>query len=423
MKTTLRFEHVSKRYELGLTRTSLPTLVSQWVRKSLKPGHGKAITLNGKHIWAVRDVSFALEEGQSLALIGPNGAGKTTILKLLAKITKPTEGNIEINGQLSALIELGAGFHPDLTGRENIYLNGAILGLSQKYVAGHFDEIVAFSELERFIDTPLKRYSSGMKVRLGFAVAASIEPDILLVDEVLSVGDSSFRQKCMNRIQELLDRGTSIIFVSHNLWLVQTVCTNAIYLDEGQIRYIGQTSEAINLYDRNLSERRAEKFSQVGKGDDDRTFDVEITKIEVLGRNGQESDDLPNDQPADLRIHYLSYKEVGDVTMVVRIIRSDGLTCCMMRNSLDKVQIHLGPGSGVVSVTVDPLQLRGGTYFVQAMIRDGSDARSIVTNNSEWFYVSGSTLAFNEMNGVFEPNRYWRHQTEQREVPRSRMKK
>ncbi|HIE57822.1 MAG TPA: ABC transporter ATP-binding protein, partial [Anaerolineales bacterium] len=210
--TVIQFQNISKRYNLGMTRTSLPTAAYQWGRSLLKPAKSQE-RQKKQYLWALKDVSFDLQRGESLALIGPNGAGKTTILKLLAGITTPTSGNIQINGKLSALIELGAGFHPDLSGRENIFLNGAILGLTRAEVQRKFDEIVAFSELEQFIDTPVKRYSSGMAVRLGFAVAASIDPDILLVDEVLAVGDAAFRQKCMERIRSMLNQGTSIIFV------------------------------------------------------------------------------------------------------------------------------------------------------------------------------------------------------------------
>jgi len=213
-QTVIQFQHVSKRYNLGMTRTSLPTAVYQWGKSLLQPSKNGE-RRQKQYLWAIKDVSFDLQRGESLALIGPNGAGKTTILKLLAGITTPTSGNININGKLSALIELGAGFHPDLSGRENIFLNGAILGLTRAEIQRKFDEIVAFSELEKFIDTPVKRYSSGMAVRLGFAVAASIDPDILLVDEVLAVGDAAFRQKCMDRIRTMLNQGTSIIFVSH----------------------------------------------------------------------------------------------------------------------------------------------------------------------------------------------------------------
>ena len=406
MKPVISFEHVSKRYNLGVTRTSLPNLVSQQLKRALK--RAPQISRKDESIWAVRDLSFEVGKGESLALIGPNGAGKTTTLKLLANITKPTSGRIETNGQLSALIELGAGFHPDLTGGENIYLNGTILGLTRKDIKRRFDEIVEFSELERFIDTPVKRYSSGMTVRLGFAVAACIGPDILLVDEVLAVGDASFRQKCVKRIQELLDRGTSIVFVSHNLWLVQAVCSTAIYIDKGEIKYSGQTSKAIELYDRALNEERARKFEILQSGQGSASTGIEITKIEVVGEERSTSDDLRNDQSAEVRVRYVAFWD-AEVTIVVRISRSDGLTCCMMRTGLDNVQVSLKPGTGVVSVVLDPLQLRGGKYYVEAMIRDASDSEGIANSISDWFYVSGSAMTFHEMNGVFEPRRRWNH--------------
>lgn len=407
MTTTIWFEQVSKKYYLGLTRTSLPTIISQRVRRALKrmPQQSAA----EKTLWALKDVTFELKQGQSLALIGPNGAGKTTILKLLARITKPTLGTIETNGRLSALIELGAGFHPDLTGRENIYLNGTILGLKREQIKRHFDEIVDFSGLERFIDTPVKRYSSGMNVRLGFAVAACIESDILLVDEVLAVGDAMFRQKCITRIEELVARGSSIVFISHNLWLVQSVCKSAIYLEKGQVKFMGDTSEAISLYDQALSEERAQKYEGEQLEPVENSPDVELTKIEILAPGGASDEKLLNDQVAKVQVHYLAHRAFGNINIVVRILRSDGLTCCMMRSNLDDVQVSLDRGRGIVSVVLDPLQLRGGTYYVQAMFRDGSDAAGIAMTNSDWFYVAGSTLTFNEMNGVFEPRRIWDH--------------
>lgn len=404
MQPRVRFTSVSKRYRLGLTRTSLPALISNGLRNLTKrtPNFG---TNGSKEFWALQDINFELTPSQSMALIGANGAGKTTILKLLANITQPTSGSIEVNGQLSALIELGAGFHPDLTGRENIFLNGVILGLSHNDIRSRFDEIVAFSELEQFIDTPLKRYSSGMKVRLGFAVAATINPEILLVDEVLSVGDSSFRQKSMHRIEQLLKAGTSIIFVSHNMWLVQSICQTGIYLRKGEIKHYGSVSEAIQLYDRELNEQRARNF-ELAKAGENLTSVVEVTKIEVVDGEGSTTE-LGPDKPAEIRIHYLAYENANDINAVVRVLRSDGLTCFMLRTSLDQFKVSLRAGAGVLSVVVDPLQLRGGAYYIQAMIRDSHDSYSLSTAVSDWFYVSGSMLTFNEMNGVFEPNRKW----------------
>ena len=217
-----------------------------------------------------------------LALVGANGAGKTTILKLLANITKPTSGSISTYGQISALIELGAGFHPDLTGRENIYLNGTILGIDRKTIASRFDEIVAFSELERFIDTPVKRYSSGMIVRLGFSVASFMEPEILLVDEVLAVGDAAFQQKCLKRIRSLIQNGTSIIFVSHNFYLVQAVCETSLYIQKGQIKHYGATKDVIDIYERDLHQERSRKFIGVSPEKSDSSEDIEITQVEIF---------------------------------------------------------------------------------------------------------------------------------------------
>jgi lipopolysaccharide transport system ATP-binding protein len=329
---------------------------------------------------------------------------------LLAGITTQTSGNIHINGNLSALIELGAGFHPDLSGRENIFLNGTILGLKKEKIQRKFDEIVAFSELEKFIDTPVKRYSSGMAVRLGFAVASSIDPDILLVDEVLAVGDASFRQKCMNRIQTLLSQGTSIIFVSHNLWLVQAVCEKAIYIESGQMKFHGPTSEALDLYDRALNEKRANELKELEGDSPTPLGDLEITKIEISSSTtGVE--EIDNKESVQIGVHYVAYKKLEKANLVVRILRSDGLTCCAMRTSLDDFDLSIDPGEGVISVWLDPIQLYGGSYYVQAVFRDAADAHTITHGSSEWFYVKGSALSHQEMNGVFEPNRTWDHHT------------
>ena len=410
MNTVIRFENISKRYKLGLTRTSLPGVISQWLKGSLKAAPQKAD--DDKYLWALRDVSFELMQGQSMALVGANGAGKTTVLKLLANITKPTTGTIQTQGQLSALIELGAGFHPDLTGRENIYLNGTILGLSREYIRRRYDEIVAFSELERFIDTPVKRYSSGMIVRLGFAVAACIEPDILLVDEVLAVGDASFRQKCLKRIQSLLEDGTSIIFVSHNLYLVQAVCSKALYIQKGRVLLDGETNDVVEAYEHDLHEERARKFEISDLEQTDGAADVEITKVEVWGVDGPAAGPLPSNQSAQIRVHYDAYHDVGIVSMSVFVMRSDGLTCSMMRTKLDGFELELQRGQGVISVHLDPLQLISGTYFAEAYFLNESDSMVLTSagGRSDWFSVKGAARSYEETSGVYEPIARWHHQ-------------
>ena len=273
----VRFAGVSKRYRLGVTRTSLPDAVAQWAKRVVS---GSRTNADRRFHWALRDVTFDLPLGQSVALVGPNGAGKSTLLKLLANVTVPTAGQIEVNGRVSALIELGAGFHPDLTGRENVYLNGAILGVPRHQIERRFDSIVSFAELEEFIDTPLKRYSSGMAVRLGFAVAACMDPQILLVDEVLAVGDAAFQRKCIDRIRELQQQGTTLIFVSHNMGLIKAVCESAILLFDGSMRASGAAADVIDKYNELLEARRSAMVDRARSGEPG-SADVEIVRVDV----------------------------------------------------------------------------------------------------------------------------------------------
>src|SRR5438045_5700324 len=238
----LKLEHVSKRYrirresEAGAARNPL-------VRKL------RSLRQRSEEFWAVRDVSFEVGRGEALGIIGHNGAGKSTILKLLSSITAPTSGEITINGRLSALIEVGSGFHPELTGRENIYLNGSILGMRRRRITEKLDSIVEFAGVRQFLDTPVKRFSSGMYVRLGFSIAAHLDPDILLLDEVLAVGDAAFQRKCIQRIIELNKNGTTIVFISHDLQAVQKLCDRVILLRKGQIEADGEPMETIAWYE------------------------------------------------------------------------------------------------------------------------------------------------------------------------------
>jgi lipopolysaccharide transport system ATP-binding protein len=243
----LQFDHVWKRFKKGeLSHDSLRDLIPDIGKKMFsKKSKDK---LQEREFWAVKDVSFDVKAGEALGIIGPNGAGKSTILKLLSKILKPNRGNIVVHGRLSALIEIGAGFHPDLTGRENIYLNGAILGMKKDEINRKLDDIIEFSGLMDFIDTPVKRYSSGMYARLGFSVAAHVDPEILLVDEVLSVGDFTFQHKCIRKMNEIVRSGTTVIFISHNIPSVMDLCPNAILLNKGEIERYGNSKEVCRYY-------------------------------------------------------------------------------------------------------------------------------------------------------------------------------
>ena len=242
----IEFDHVWKKFKKGESYDSLRDLIPAMAKRLFTANRADA--LRPREFWAVQDVSFAVRRGEALGIIGPNGAGKSTVLKLLSKILRPNKGAIHVNGRLSALIEIGAGFHPDLTGRENIYLNGAILGMTRKEINGKFDQIVEFSGLEDFIDTPVKRYSSGMYARLGFSVAAHVDPEILLVDEVLSVGDMSFQHRCIEKMRQRLASGVAVIFVSHNLQAEASLCHRAVVLSRGSKVFDGSPGEAIDAY-------------------------------------------------------------------------------------------------------------------------------------------------------------------------------
>ena len=261
----IRAEGLGKRYKLGSSapyktlRESLPGIVRGAARKVRSLGSGNS---HEEVFWALRDVSFDIEHGEVVGVIGRNGAGKSTLLKILSRITWPTEGRALIHGRVGSLLEVGTGFHPELSGRENIFLNGAIMGMRKAEIATKFDEIVAFAEVEKFVDTAVKHYSSGMYVRLAFAIAAHLEPEILIVDEVLAVGDLAFQQKCLGKMSEVSQAGRTILFVSHNMAVVEKLCQRAIVLQDGQIDFQGETEEAIHHYmNKMLAASKAEGHS------------------------------------------------------------------------------------------------------------------------------------------------------------------
>jgi teichoic acid transport system ATP-binding protein len=301
--TTIQFERVSKCYRIGRRLPSLrETLGGLWKAKD-EEVH-----------WAVKDVSFELQPGDALGIIGPNGAGKTTILKLLSKITDPTSGQIRVNGRLSALIELGAGFHWELTGRENIYLNGAILGMRKAEIRARFDEIVEFADIGHYLDTPVKRYSSGMYARLGFAIAAHVDPEVLLVDEVLAVGDYPFQLKCHARMDQLRKNGTSLILVSHNMEAVRRVCDRGLVMYHGKDIFQGTAPEAVVAYSDAVRQAARQAQLEVPKeqGLSQRviTFDAEIESVRLLDANGRPSTVLQSGSVARLVMEVRFNKDV-----------------------------------------------------------------------------------------------------------------
>ncbi len=249
----IRLENISKQYRIGLAQERPDTLRDVLVNgfnrlRHIMGGNGDKYKDDPSHIWALKDISFNVKRGQVLGIVGRNGAGKSTLLKVLSRVTNPTEGYGEIHGRVGSLLEVGTGFHPELSGRENIYLNGAILGMRREEIERKFDEIVAFSEVEKFIDTPVKRYSSGMYLRLAFAVAAHLEPEILVVDEVLAVGDAEFQRKCLGKMNDVAQEGRTVLFVSHNMSAILRLTQEAIVLDQGRIVMRAPTPEAVDFY-------------------------------------------------------------------------------------------------------------------------------------------------------------------------------
>ncbi|HNT23463.1 MAG TPA: ABC transporter ATP-binding protein [Anaerolineales bacterium] len=322
------FEKVSKRYYIGKRHVFAQQLLPEFIQRRL----AQRSTVD--ELWALQDVSLEVHPGEALGLIGSNGSGKTTTLSILAGITAVTHGSVAVSGRVGALIQLGAGFHPELTGRENIYLNASILGLKRAEVDRIYDEIVEFAELEKFMDTPVKRYSSGMYARLGFSVAIHIKPDILLVDEVLSVGDMNFQSKCQQRMRKMMSDRIAVVFVSHNLPSVQGLCDRVVWLDRGKIRASGKTSDVVAQYmdamnDRALSTRNSDYFgTRWGSGD------VTLTKVDLIDQNNQITKKLNYRDTATVRIEYQINKSlpgvifrlwIQDVTTGVIVTSADSI--------------------------------------------------------------------------------------------------
>jgi len=280
------------------------------------PGHGN-------FLWALKDVSFEVKHGEAVGIIGRNGSGKTTILKILSRITAPTEGSVEICGRVGSLLEVGTGFHPELTGRENIYLNGAVLGMKRAEVKQKFDEIVAFSEIEKFLDTPVKRYSSGMYVRLAFAVAAHLEPEILIVDEVLAVGDAAFQKKCLGKMGDLAKGGRTVLFVSHNMGAVSRLCNNGLLLDQGKVVFSGDINNVIARYTESVMSSNAELcFTS------DSNKKMQMRSLRLLDHTRKPSTQLDREYPFSVLIEYEVRERIIGAHIGVMLDKVDGTPIC-----------------------------------------------------------------------------------------------
>ncbi|MCP4419611.1 MAG: ABC transporter ATP-binding protein [Chloroflexi bacterium] len=360
----IRFQNVDKRFVF--TKEKPQSVMEMFISMfSWRKKRKQAKEL----LWAVRGVSFDVLPGQCFGIVGRNGSGKSTILKLIARILRPNNGRILINGRVSALLELGAGFHLDLTGRENVFLNAALLGFDEASTHAYYDRIVAFSELEEFIDMPVKHYSSGMYMRLGFSVAIHMQPDILIVDEILAVGDQAFQSKCINAIMDMKNSGTTIIIVSHNINLMRALCTHILWIDKGMPQAYGLVDEIAAEYVAHAYQRKGQPMSgsvmRKGSGE------IEITSTRFLDADGQPQEQFATGDSMTVEIGYLAHKPISNPEVGLAIFRQDGVQVNGPNTKIAGVDLGVLEGAGVVRYVIDRLPLLPATYLVTTAVHDG----------------------------------------------------
>jgi ABC-2 type transport system ATP-binding protein len=368
----------------------------------------KAALLRGRRakyeeFWALKDVSFEVAHGATLGIIGSNGSGKTTMLKCLTGIYTPEKGAIKVDGKLAALLELGAGFHPELTGAENIFLNGSILGMSKRDVQNKFASIVEFAGLEKFIDTPVKNFSSGMVVRLGFSIASHVEPEILLIDEILSVGDQDFQRKSSEKIEEFRREGRTIVVVSHSLGLVQQLCKEVIWLDKGQIRQSGPAAEVIAAYTggsyQPQTERDESSRNRWGTGD------ARINSIELLNHDGTIAQVIESNAGAQIRFQISAHTRIESPMLRVQITRLNGDVVWATSTQRGTNTMRVLDGAATATLNIESTKLLEGTYFVSAAITD-STATTEFDHCENWLRFNvHKTNVFDE--GIVAINSTW----------------
>jgi len=418
-KSVIKVENLSKEYRFGVIgHGTLYKDVQSWcARIRGKEDPNSKVTLHslqsspaltGERFWALKDISFDVKEGQVLGIIGRNGAGKSTLLKILSRVTTPTEGQIKIRGRISSLLEVGTGFHPELTGRENVYLNGMIHGMTKAEIKNKFDEIVDFSGIERFIDTPVKRYSSGMNVRLGFAVAAHLEPEILIVDEVLAVGDVEFRQKCMGKMQDVSDGGRTVLFVSHRMSAIRELCQSGILLEAGKIVHRGPIDEVVDKYlassssDQNVNEDILPRMHYY-----DNT-ELEIYRIEMLDTDGRMISAPKMNQDFYLKIFFKFIKPCS-FTITVSFWDANGTLLGRIATP-DKMARMTGNKDDVYTITVKVNNVfLAGNHKIIVTARDKSDMAIDQVRNIS-FKVLPASIKEDEAHqyGVVQINSEWR---------------
>ncbi len=394
----IKVEDLGKRYRVSHLRdgggyVTLREVITDRCRRLFRPSP-KQSRPKREDFWALRNVSFEIKQGEVVGIIGRNGAGKSTLLKVLSRITEPSEGRIRLRGRVASLLEVGTGFHPELTGRENVYLNGTILGMTKKEVDRKFDAIVDFSGVERFVDTPVKRFSSGMQVRLAFAVAAHLEPEVLVIDEVLAVGDAAFQKKCLGKMQDVATEGRTILFVSHDLSAVEKLCSRGILLEGGEVQFDGTTSQTIAQYQRILFEAASADLST--RRDRRGAGSVKFTSMQFLDERGRQQNIFFSGKPLRVRMHYRSVD--GRPLLNARIsltFNSWGKTYFLASTELHHTEPLLLAPEGYVDCIVEELPLSLGTYYlgpfmeVNGVIEDWMESAATLQVEDGNFYGTG----------------------------------
>jgi ABC-type polysaccharide/polyol phosphate transport system ATPase subunit len=407
-------EHLSKKFCRDLKK-SLWYGIRDIAAEALVSRKAKT-ELRQQEFWAVEDASFELRRGETLGLIGPNGAGKTTLLKMINGLIKPDNGKITVRGRVGALIQLGAGFHPLLTGRENIYISGAILGMSKREIDGKLNDIIEFSGIEEFIDAPVRNYSSGMFVRLGFSVAVHVDPDLLLIDEVLAVGDAEFRSRSMERMWKLVNSGkTAIIFVSHNMIAVNGICDRVILLDRGVVHQ-GRKSELIAKYYGDDVRMRFQGIDPVFREQllshahilkEKQSGEIEILSVQITDGEGQDKEIFHSSETLRVRVNYLAKRPLDKVISSVWICDPSGLVLCVERSNFHGAPYFTFEDNGVIEIQFDTVQLKAGKYILGLAFHDPSHhgVYSMTLDNTFRVVEDMPNPAGKE--GFFKPNLRW----------------
>ncbi len=421
MPSAITVENLGKAYRLGLKEEVPDTLVgaaTSWMKAPLRNFHrlrrlntfsARADQEEQDIVWALRDVSFEVAEGEVLGIIGRNGAGKSTLLKILSRITEPTTGRATIRGRVSSLLEVGTGFHPELSGRENIYMNGTILGMTKREIDQKFDEIVDFSGVERFLDTPIKRYSSGMKVRLAFSVAAHLEPEILIIDEVLAVGDAEFQKKCLGKMQDVASQGRTVLFVSHNMPAVRSLTSRGVFLQSGQIAYEGGTSQAIDAYlneaviQANGANGNLDYFRR-SRRDDSATVGIERIWVSGYERASGLLPRIESGSSVTICCEISSSISLERACLSVGLLRNHEQRVSTFFSQDQQFDFSLTVGRQVVRLEVSDLPLAPGLYTVDVGINKNANAKAFdVVLDYPLFEVGIDELATGELDWASRP--------------------